>query len=99
MFVGLSTWLGEASPEGQTDAFPDWPRHSIQATAAQSPAGPLSGSGKLRVSGESAGRAEGRTGCQHPPLSVKGSPDGRQYPSHGPLWSWGVAATGRQSGC
>lgn len=57
-------------------------------TAAQSPAGPLSGSGKLRVSGESAGREEGRTGCQHPPLWVKGTPDGHQRPSRHPPWSW-----------
>lgn len=53
----------------------------------------MSGSGKLRVSGESAGREEGRTGCQHPPLQVKCSPDGRQHPSHSPPWSWGVATT------
>lgn len=42
-----------------------------RVTAAQSPAGPLSGSGKLTVSGESAGREEGRTGCQHPPCGSK----------------------------
>ena len=70
-----------------------------RATAAQSPAGPLSGSGKLWVSGESAGRAEGRTGCQHPSPWVTGSADGRQYPSHGPPWSWGAAATQDANSC
>lgn len=85
MFAGLSLMIREASLGGQT-GMPS--QKTGRVTAAQSPAGPLSGSGKLTVSGESAGSREQGEPVQHPPCGSKALLDGHLRPSHHPPWSW-----------